>query len=362
MLIVSEEVRTALADSLVTTYTTAVAQYGGRVQQLSVRQDEGSFTWDATASAVQCTGDIRVFGFGDSLVPSSRDSMLAPFGQEIAVSKVLALRQTEVTIPLGVFRIRGNDGGRFNRRGGHVLDWDVSVDLNDRMRMLERGKIVDPASPPSGATMYSELRRLGLFPLLETVDDVSVPSMVYEDRLSGVRDLCALAGTKPRVNRQGALQPRIADRWLTADASAPDFDFAGTVSWSDAQTDDFFNVVWAHSPDGKFSAFASLTDPTDARSVGRAGPSTYEHSSPVYTTTAAAAAGAQTALRRLLNRRSRTVTVQLDALALLLDLGDVGWVEDKVTGRRVFGEVSRITIAVDPTRLPLIELTVAEES
>lgn len=361
MLAVPEDVTAALADSSVTTYTTAVAQYGDRQAQLNLLQESGSFTWDASASAVQCTGDIRVLGYGGPLVPRSRDDLLAPYGQEIAVSKVLVLRQTEFTIPLGVFRIRSNDGGRFNLRDGHVLDWEVGVDLNDRMRMLERGRILNPASPVAGASMYDELRRLCLFPLVETVDDTSVPSMVYEDRLSAVRDLCALAGAKPRVNRQGALEPRVADRWLTADKGDPDFDFTGTVSWSDAQTDDFYNVVWAHSPDGKFSAFASLTDDSDPRSVGRAGPSTYEHSSPVYTSQGAAAAGAKTALDRLLNRRARTVTVTLDARALLLDLGDVGWVKDETTGRRVFGEVSRITVPVDPTALPVIELTVAEE-
>lgn len=362
MLAVPDDVTAALADSSVTTYTTAVAQYGDRQAQLNVQQESGSFTWDATASAVQCTGDIRVFGYGGPLVPRSRDDLLAPYGQEIAVSKVLVLRQTEVTIPLGVFRIRGNDGGRFNLRDGITLDWEVGVDLNDRMRMLERGKIVNPASPVPGASMYDELRRLGLFPIVETVDDVSVPSMVYEDRLSGVRDLCALAGAKPRVNRQGALELRVADRWLTADRDAPDFSFEGTVEWSDEQTDDFYNTVWAHSPDGQYSAFATLTDDSDPRSVNRAGPSTYEHSSPVYTSQAAALAGAQTALQRLLNRRSRTVTVMLDARALLLDLGDVGWVEDVVTGRRVFGEVSKISIPVDPTGLPVVGLTVAEEA
>lgn len=362
MLQVPAAVEKALADSSVVTYTAATAQYEGRQQPLNVRQDEGSFTWDGKASAVQCNGRIRVFGYGDTMVPTSRDSMLAPYGQEVAVSKVIMLRQEEYPIPLGVFRIRNNDGGTFTRRGNTVLDWTVSVGLSDRMRMLERAKIVNPASPPAGATMYSELQRLLLFPLLRTVDDVTVPSMVYEDRLTGVRDLSALAGTKPRVNRQGALTLRVADRWLTADPTNPDFTFTGVIDWDDEQTDEFYNMVWAHSPDGQFSAFATLDDPTDPRSVGRAGPSTYEHSSPVYTSDAAALSGARTALRRLLDRRTRTVTVTLDPRAFLLELGDVGWVTDTRTDRRVFGEVVRIDIDVSPTSLPRIGLAVAEES
>ncbi|UOE45467.1 hypothetical protein [Agromyces larvae] len=352
-----DEVRAALIDSNVESYVVAQAQYQGRTALLNVVPD-GDLTWDADGE-IQASGSLRVVGFGDELLPRSRDALLAPFGQEVTVSRVVRLRNAEATIPLGVFRIIGNDGGRRSLRDGRVLDWEVGVDLADRFRMLQRGKIVDPASPPTGASMWSELQRLALFPLLRSVEDVPVPAgMVYDDRISAVHNLAALVNGRPRLTRQGALTVLPADRWLTE--SVPEFDIDGTISWDESQSDEFFNFVWAHSDDGQFSAFAVLDDDSDPRSVGRAGPSTYEHSSPVYTSQSAAQEGAQTILTRLVNRRSRTVTVEVGAIGLLLDLSDFGWVRDPVQGKAVLGEVRGIRVPNDPTEPIRLELIVAE--
>ncbi|WP_298742280.1 hypothetical protein [uncultured Microbacterium sp.] len=248
-------------------------------------------------------------------------------------------------------------------RTGQVMDWEVSVDVADRLRMLQRAKIMSPASPPFGSSVYSELQRLVLFPLERSasVGDVSVPAAtVYDDRRAAVSVLAELAGGKPRITRQGALTVRPADRWLTE--TVVEFDLDGVISFSASQTDEFYNFVWAHSPNGDFSAFASLDDDTDPRSVNRAGMSSYEHASPVYTSTLAAEAGARTILSRLLNRRSRTVTVEMDARGLLLDLSDFGRVTDPATGRSVLGEVSGIRVSHDPTAPVVVSLIVAEES
>ena len=359
MFAVSDDVWAALGDSQVVSETTAQAQYQGRVATLNVAPSD-ALTWNGDGS-LQAVGGLHVIGHGQSLVPRSPTDLLAPNGQEVSIARVVHLRDQQVTIPLGVFRITYNDGGRRSLREGHVLDWEVSVKLADRFRMIERGKIVDPASPPPGASMYSELQRLSLFPLQRTVTDVSVPlSMVYEDRMSAVHDLAKLAAGKPRITRQGALVVRPADRWLTE--TVPEFDITGTISWDDSQSDDFINYVSAHSPDGKFSAFAALEDDSNPRSVGRAGPSTYEHSSPAYTSDAAAQEGAETALRRLLNRRSRVVTVEIGAQGLLLDLSDFGWVRDTDQDRAVLGEVSGIRIPHDPTSPIQASLIVAEEA
>jgi len=357
---VSDEVRSVLEDSNVVSFTVAQAQYQGATKDLNVSQTDGDLTWDADGE-VQSTGSFVAVGFGDELVPRSRDAMLAPYGQEVSVSRLVQLRNGTVTIPLGVYRITGNDGGRFNQRANMVVDWRVGVDLADRFRMLQRAKIIDPASPPPTATVFSELQRLTLFPLTQGLtDDTVPPGMVYEDRLAAVRDLAALIGGKPRITRQGALTVRPADRWLTE--TEPDFDIRGTISWDESQTDEFYNLVWAHSDDGKFSGFAPLDDDSDPRSVNRAGPSTYEHSSPVYKSNEAALNGAQTILQRLLNRRSRVVSVEVGAIGLLLDLSDFGWVRDPVQGRAVLGEVKGITIPNDPTAPIRVQLIVAEDS
>jgi hypothetical protein len=410
MLNVPDEVYAALGDTEVTSFPTAVAQYQGRSAVLNVHPAEGGLTW-SDGSGEQCNGSFRAVGFGESLVPKSRDALLAPTGQEVTISRVVRLRSGDHTIPLGVFRITGNDGGRETYRwertpvrvdapaivtgdwfpaddefpdddvfpgdymGGpftyrtepartsDVLDWEVGVDVADRLRMLQRGKIINPASPPSGATVYSELQRLTLFPIemSPAVPDVPVPAgTTYEDRRSAVATLAEIAGAKVRVTRQGALTLRPADRWLTE--TVVEFDLDGVIEFAAEQSDDFYNYVWAHSPNGEFSAFASLTDDADPRSVGRAGPSTYEHSSPVYTSYAAAAQGAESALRRLLNRRSRLVTVSLDARGLLLDLSDFGRVTDPTTGRTVAGEVTSLRVSNNPTSPVEATLIVAEES
>ncbi len=353
---VSPDVWDALAGST-EAETVAIAQYQGIARRLNVVQS-GSITWDADAD-VQSTTRLHVMGMGDSLLPRAQTDLLAPYGQEIAVAREVNLRGRTVPIPLGVYRITGNDGGRSTVRRGVTMDWDVEVRLADRFRMLQRAKIVNPASPPDSSTMYDELRRLGLFPLQQSMPDVAVPAdLVYEDRLSGVHDLCALTGGKPRMTRQGALTIRPTDRWLTE--TVPDFDFEGAIDWTDAQSDDFVNTVWTRSTNGEHSAYAINADDSDPLSVGRAGPVTYEHASPAYTSAAECQAGAETILARLRNRRSRAVTVRVDGRGALVDLSDVGWVRDPVQGRAVFGEVRRIVVPIGGDEPVELELIVAE--
>lgn len=340
------------------------ALYQGRTQALNLAHD-GDITWDADGD-IQASGNIHVVGFGEPvLVPRQRDDLLAPYGQEVALSREVITRDKSFLIPLGIYRITGNDGGRYTTRAGTdvVLDWEVDAKLTDRFRMLQRAKLVNPASPPAGATVYSELQRLGLFPIVQSADvpDAAVPAgMVYDSRLDAVHALASIAGARPRINRQGALTLVPADRWLTE--TTAEFDIPGTITWTDDQTDDFYNLVWAHSDDNAFSAFATLDDAADPRSVGRAGPSTYEHSSPAYDSESAVQAGADTVLSRLVNRRSKTVTVEVGPIGLLLELSDFGWVRDPLQGRAVLGEITSLTISHDPTDPITLTLTVAEEA
>lgn len=359
MLSVTEEQWVALGDSLVSSETVAQASYQTRLVDLNVKQ-EGQIRVDGQGE-IQASADLVVFGMGDSLVPKARDAFLAPYGQEITLSRIVRFHSDTLTIPLGVYRIVKHDTGRETRRGSVVLDWEVGVSIADRFRALQRGKLIDPKSPPVGATLWSEARRLALSPVQVNpgLPDATLPaSMVYDTRLSGVHDIGTAAGAKPRFTRQGALTYKPADRWLTE--TTPEFDIQGTIGWDETQSDDFYNVVWAHSQNGDFSAFAQLSDDSDPRSMTRAGPSTYEHSSPLYTSQSEAQAGAETILDRLLNRRSRHVTVEVGAQGLLLELSDFGWVRDPAQKRAVLGEVSGMSIPLDPTQPITLELIVAE--
>lgn len=363
MLDVSQMTLDALSDSGVVSETLATAVYQDKSANLTPT-DEGDIAWSADGD-LQAVSSLHLVGWGDSLVPKgARDALLAPYGQEVQLVRRVHLRNGLTTgIPLGVYRVTGNDGGRESVRGGRVLDWELNVSLADRFRLLQRSQIIDPASPSAGATVFSELQRLALFPLVldPAIADAEAPrSMVYDNRLSGVHQLASLVGAKPRINRQGALTLRPADRWATE--TVLDFDLPGSLSANGGQTDEFYNYVLTHNDKGEFTQFAAILDDSNPLSVNRAGASTYEHSSPAYVSNSASLAGAQTILARLSNRRSSTVTAELDARGLLLELSDYGRIYDPEQNRSVIGEVSRMTVPHDPTARISVELIIAEES
>lgn len=242
-----------------------------------------------------------------------------------------------------------------------VVSWQVRVELADRLRLISRAKIIGAESYPlPGNTVWDELRRLVPFPVVQSLPDTAVPpGLTYEDRPSAVKLLCEKLGGVPSITRSGAFTVRVKDAWAVTELT-PVFDIRGTISWADGQSDDFYNYVWAHSDDGEYSAFAALTDDSDPLSVNRAGMASYEHSSPLYTSNAEAQAGANTILARLLGTRSRQVQVECLPEAIVLELGDVGWVRDPVQGRAVLGEVTDLDIPLDPTSPVRLTLTVAE--
>lgn len=245
-----------------------------------------------------------------------------------------------------------------------VLGWSVELELKDRFRVLQRAKFVDPKSPVVGNGMYAEIRRLALGPVQENpaVPDVGVPAdLVYESgRLDAIHSLAALAGAVPHMTRQGVLTLRRLDAWAEPSIT-PVFDVEGTISWQDGMSDEYVNYVRAASTDDTFVGFALIDDDSDPLSVNRAGPSTFEHKSPLYTSDDEATAGAETTLRRLRGRRSREVRVVCTPEILLCELGDVGWVRDPVQNRAVLGEVSALDFPNDVTEAPSMTLIVAEE-
>jgi hypothetical protein len=253
------EVWRALGDSVVERRLDGFAQYQEHVAVLNLAP-EGDVRSQASGR-IQSDASIRVAGFGNPLLTNSDTDLLAPYGQEVTLAWTVTYGGgLEHVIPAGVFRISGNDGGTFDRRGGRVFGWTAGVSLKDRFHVLDRAKIIDPASPVPGNSMYQELRRLVDVPLLENpaVPDVAVPpALEYESRLDAVHALAALAGCTPALTREGALTLRLRDRWLTE--TVPDFIIRAVIDWDDfGQSDQFYNFVWAHDSDNEFSAFAPL--------------------------------------------------------------------------------------------------------
>lgn len=365
---IPENVWAALGETLVTTQTWAMATYKDANRRLDVDID-GEMTWQGDGADAQASGGITVYGQGmgedERIIPTEEDDILyAGRGQEILLNRDVFIGPTPYTIPLGVYRIVTDDGGEWEERGGRITAWRVGLTLADRLRMNARGKVVIPARPQS-TSMWGELQRLALMPLVQgdIADRTVPPSIAYDDRQTAITNLMALAGGVPSMSRQGALGIRLRDRW--ASVTEPEFDIPGTIGvpaldWHEGHTDDFYNWVWAHDPDGTYNGFAVFDDDTDPKSVNRAGPVTYEHVSPIYTSNVGTQKGAETTLARLLRRRSHTVSVQVGMQGLCLDLGDVGWVRDGKHRRAVLGEVAGIGIRNNPTEPIDLELIVAE--
>jgi hypothetical protein len=360
MLPATDEQRAALRSSTQTGGVRAVASYQGASVPVTLDLS-GSVTFSASAE-VQSAAQVTAVGIGDSLVPKSKTDPLATYGQELSIWRTVSVRGVTWEVPLGVFRIN-RAGDSFERfRGDTVLGWSVSLSLLDRFEMYRAGDFLSVEGPVSGNLVWDEIRRLALTPVQVALGDAAVPpATVYESRLDAVEVLASLLGGVPHLTREGVLTARRADAWLTE--TTPAFDIDGTIAWSDEMTSDFFNQVQVKSTnDQSIVAYAAITDDANPLSVNRAGPRTYRQSAPIYVDQAAAQAAADTILARVSTRRSRTVQVSCTPEALLLELGDFGWVRDPVQERAVLGEVSGIRISLDPTQPVSLDLIVAVEA
>lgn len=359
MLQFPEQVHEALRSSAQVGGTRAVALYQGRQVPVTLA-DSGQISFRAEGQ-VQASGSVTAIGVGDSLVPKSKADPLASYGQELAIWRTLQVRSQTWIIPLGVYRIT-RAGDEFERyRGDVVLDWSVDLRLADRFKAIRDDDFLSADAPIPGNTVWAEMRRLSPIPVQEALGDGSVPAAtVYATRFNAVSTLAELRGGAPHLTREGVLTARLRDAWLTA--TVPVFDIQGTITWSSEMTDDFFNQVQVTSSvDRSIVAYAQITDEWNPLSVRRAGGRTYKHSSPIYDTQAAAQEAAYTILDRVSTRRSRLVNVTCSPEALLLELGDFGWVRDPVSKRAALGEVAQITAPLSPTATVGVQLIVAEE-
>jgi len=321
----------------------------------------GSFTLNGNAE-VQATGSVVVAGGGSSLVPRAKTDPLATYGQELAVWRTVNVGRDVREIQLGRFRITGAPESQEFRRGDVVTGWSVSLDLDDRFEQIKADDFLNAEGPVAGNTVYDELRRLSPIPVQESLPDQPVPpSTVYDNRLGAITTLCGLLGGDPHLTREGVLTARVKDAWLTA--TVPVFDIAGVITWREGMSNDYYNQVQVRSSSNNdLVAFAMIKDESDPLAVSRAGGRTFRHESPIYATQSAVNTAAKTILARVSTQRSRVVDVVCGPEALLLDLGDFGWMRDPRQGRAVLGEVSSLAYPLDPTAGVSVSLIVAEES
>lgn len=358
MLDFPDEVVSVLRSSAQEGGVSGVARYQGDSVPVTVAPS-GSITFRAEGE-VQASGNISAIGIEASLAPRSKTDPLATFGQELALFRTVRVRTSRWEIPLGVYRITSS-GDEYERyRDDQVLEWSVEVGFSDRFKMIRDDDFLSVDAPVVGNSVWDEVRRLSPIAVQEALGDATVPpATTYETRLGAITTLLALLGAAPQLTRTGVLTARPRDAWLTATVAV--FDIPGTISWSSEMKDDFYNQVQVtSSSDRSIVAYAQIRDDSNPLSVNRAGGRTYKQSSPIYGTIASAQAAANTILARVSTRRSRLVNVECTPEALLLELGDFGWVRDPVSKRAALGEVSGITIPMDPTRPVKVELIVAE--
>lgn len=328
-------------------YVKAVVSYQGRQVELRVASGSVSVNGD---QSVQSSGSCLLSGAGPvSLVPRLETDLLAPFGQEISLFRVLVVGSREWSIPLGTFPITKASGFREWKRDSTVLSWEAKVDFSDRLLSLDRDDFLSVDGPQPSATVWDEVARLSSIPIQRTLDDASVPlATVYQSRIRGIETLLGLIDSDPHMTRAGVLTARRRDRWLTD--TEPDFEVDAVIEWAEELSGEFFNqVTVSSSSDPEISAVAVIDDPSDPLSTGRAGGRTYKHSSVIYETAEAAQAGADTTLRRLRSRRSKLVVVTGTPELLLLEPGDFGRFTDPLSGRSILGEVRTLDIPFDPT-------------
>lgn len=337
-----------------------IARYAGG--QTTVRiQPSGSLTMNGNGQ-IQAAANVTCFGVGGSLVPRAKTDVLATYGQELSLWRSIRIRDDIWSIPLGVYRIT-NAGSMVERfRSGKVLDWSVALSLKDRFEAIIADDFLAVDGPAVGNSVWDEIRRLSPFPVTEALGDASVPpATVYRTRYDALVVLTDLLGGVPHLTREGVLTARLADAWLTE--TTPVFDIGGTITFTADMSNDFYNQVQISNPnDPLIVAYATISDPANPLSVPRAGARTYKQASAIYETLAAAQDAADTTLARVSSKRSRKVTVECTPEALLLELGDVGWVRDPVHDREAFGEVSTLTVPLDPTLPVRVELISAVDA
>lgn len=163
------------------------------------------------ASSVTVEADVdRVmstrlqFTVPTDLEPDGPGGAVANWGQRIFVESLLELDGDRIAIPYGWYLIQEPEGE----------DDGIAVTAHDLTQIIVDNPNPWPSSPPAGATVYSEARRLvestrigmGL-PMIAEFRDRSIPRTTQwgVDRLEALRDLCESYGLAYGVKPDGYL-------------------------------------------------------------------------------------------------------------------------------------------------------------
>jgi hypothetical protein len=204
----------ALSGSVSSARLVCHAWYDGRLVSQNLPVEKWSLSWDGADSAlVQGKASFTVVDGSGSLAPWGWDEPLSAAGSRVQT----VFECAGVSVDLGWWLITQNQPNEMWRVAGDQLQWvsggaSVPVDAEELTRLAADYRFWAPESPPSGATVISEVRRLlaEVCPVtvVAGVVDRDVPSsMVYKDNHAAhVLDLVRSIGCWYRMTGDGALE------------------------------------------------------------------------------------------------------------------------------------------------------------
>jgi len=191
--------------------------FGADRQEQDIDLTAWTIDYDLTAQ-VKMSGTATVVHqsvAGESWVPVGTEGLLSPFKAKLLLSVEISAGGFTETVTLGwarVTRIVSATDYWMDTPTGRVITASViQLEFMSLDETVRRAGFHDPEQPPSLASNYAELRRIGLLPVQATVNDVAIPTtLTYPSgqgsRLGGVQDLFALFGGVGVVNTAGAWQ------------------------------------------------------------------------------------------------------------------------------------------------------------
>lgn len=292
------------------------------------------------------------------LAPWAVDDPLGVGGPRLQVIYTLPLGYT---VDIGWFRIASNapaESWRVYRLGEHGDDLRfvsgggrVPITADDLTRLAVRARLLAPDSPPAGATVLSEVRRLlrDIMPVAVApgVTDVAVPrTLVYErERMNAVEDLVARIDAGCRMTNDGQLEvyplAKTDPVWQVVGG-----DEGVLISVQREQSIDGLNNAWVvegQDDDGRQLIGRAFEDAGPLRYTGPHGPDPYfQASTGLLKTQSAVDFAAQTL--RANQRAARSVDLVVECLPHPgLQIGDWVLVANPVVAGDPVPLVGRVT-------------------
>lgn len=360
---------------------TASALYGGRVTEASLPVVGCRWRSAFDGQQVRASITLSVDDPDGSLTPMLPTDPLAPFGQQVVVRWVVGWGDVSIhSLPIGAFRVQKPQGSsswlryrvRPKRVGGGLWPGPdsfpsgdvfpasgpgrlkgadvmlptggvVTLEGEDLQMAVEDAEIPGLMQPLPGASVASEVQRLCAG--LVGVDMQSIPVGVvpragtYESgRMQTVRTLLDRVGRVPAPGRDGSLRALSPLRSTTPDLVVMPGDAEVLVSLDD---DGLVNVVLTTGEEADSPIRGAAYESSGPyRHTGPLGPRIHRHSSPLYTTSTAANAGAVTILSRLTAAREVVVraTMPCDPSVDVLDTHRV-WLAPGLTPLALVTEI-----------------------